>query len=78
MNEITAWLKQRNLTAHSLVIAGAAAASMWATNAEFRAAIENLLHEAPHWVQSLAALAPFVTAIYASFVKLGGEAGQKP
>jgi hypothetical protein len=62
-------LTNRAKYVHVIVVLAATAATMWAENAEFRAKVTAELGRAPHWLQGLAALAPFVWAIYKQTAK---------
>jgi hypothetical protein len=66
---LTNWWNNHKALAHTLAGIGIAIAGVWGKSQEFRAYVENILHTAPHWVQAVAGLAPFIALIYTSFKK---------
>jgi hypothetical protein len=64
-----AWWNSHKALAHSLAGVGAAIGATWAASSDFRAAVENALHTAPHWMQAIAGFAPFAVLIYTNFKK---------
>ena len=70
---IAAWWNNHKALAHTLTGIGAAIGLTWATNADFRTAVENGLHAAPHWIQSIAAFAVFAYTIYTNFKKQSAQ-----
>jgi hypothetical protein len=68
---LISFLQSNRQTAHWLAGIGAAIALTWSTSPDFRSYVEDTIHTAPHWVQALAGLLPFVGLIYANFRKAG-------
>lgn len=63
------WWNNHKALAHTLSGIGASIGVTWAASSDFRAWVENTLHSAPHWMQAIAAFAPFAALIYTNFKK---------
>jgi hypothetical protein len=69
---LVAWWNSHKTVAHTLAGVGVAVAGVWGKSPDFRAYVENNLHSAPHWIQAIAGVAPFLALIYTSF-KIQGQ-----